>query len=43
MLVLGGLLARVSAFAAYAYCPLSTVETTLPDHDVAVAEAPSGA
>jgi hypothetical protein len=39
MLVLGGLLARVSAFAAHAYRPLRTVETTLPDHDVAAAEA----
>ncbi len=43
MLVFGGLLAMVAAFAAYAYRPLRTVEATLPDHDVVVAEAPSDA
>jgi hypothetical protein len=38
MLVFGGLLAMVAAFAAYAYRPLRTVEATLPDHDEAAVD-----
>ncbi len=33
MLVFGGVLAMVAGFAGYAYRPLRTVESTLPDHD----------
>jgi hypothetical protein len=35
MLVFGGVLAMVAGFAGYAYRPLRTVESTLPDHDAA--------
>ena len=39
MLVFGGVLAMVAGFAGYAYRPLRTVESTLPDHDAVAVES----
>lgn len=43
MLVFGGFFAAVAAFGAYAYRPLRTVESTLPDHDETPADPESAA
>ncbi len=42
MLVLGGIFAAAAALSAYAYRPLRTVESALPDHDETKLEAAEG-